>query len=124
MGFRKWKRNSHGEEETAERDGKDPEEKEKEKEEQSVGYSRIMSKPLQSDGGTICDDAEAFGDMLKNKFPLTWRAGLQNINLLPTSARRCKSRQLVNHIRETGFDAHFLNAVSYTHLTLPTICSV
>jgi hypothetical protein len=64
-----------------------------------------------SEGGITYDDAEAFGDLLKSKQLFMWRAGLQNINLLPASARHYKSRQLVNHIREAEFDVYFMNEV-------------
>jgi hypothetical protein len=88
-----------------------PKKKRKKKKNKASVIQELYQSHFTSDGGTIYDDAEAFGDILKNKFPFTWRAGLQNINLLPASARHYKSRQLVNHIREAGFDVHFLNEV-------------
>ena len=62
-------------------------------------------------GGLAYDDAEAFGDLLKNKPSFTWRAGFANVNLLPASARHYKSRQLVTHIREAAYDVFFMNEV-------------
>ena len=56
-------------------------------------------------------DAEAFADPMGRKPSQTFRIGFQNINLLPTSARHYKSRQLANHIREADYDIWMMNEI-------------
>jgi hypothetical protein len=56
-------------------------------------------------------DAEAFGDTIKTKLGNTVRVGLQNMQLLPESAKHYKSRQSVDHIKKGEFDLWLMNEV-------------
>jgi hypothetical protein len=64
-----------------------------------------------TEGGICQQDAEAFGDSMSKKLSHTFRCALQNIQMLPASARHYKSRQLVNHLREGKYDVVMLNEV-------------
>jgi hypothetical protein len=57
------------------------------------------------------DDSKAFADIMKTKPANTIRIALQNIQLLPENARHYKSRQLINHIRQSEVDAFMMNEV-------------
>jgi hypothetical protein len=57
------------------------------------------------------NDAEAFDNQLAPKPPQTFRATLQNVNILPESSRHYKSRQLINRIREGGYDLWMMSEV-------------
>lgn len=63
------------------------------------------------ESGLFIKDAEAFADPMGRKPSQTFRIGFQNINLLPTSARHYKSRQLANHIREGDYDIWMMNEI-------------
>lgn len=71
----------------------------------------LFQSHFASTGGIQHNDAEAFGDKMAQKKAQTIRVGMQNINLLPQSARNYKSRQLVNHIREGQYDVFLMNEV-------------
>jgi hypothetical protein len=64
-----------------------------------------------SQGGITYNDAEVFADTMIKKPPCTFRCGMQNIHLLPESARNYKSRQLVQHIRDAEYDVFCMNEV-------------
>ena len=81
------------------------------KKKNAVVQKELHQSHFAPDGGISYDDAEAFGDALTSKPALSWRAGLQNVNLLPTSARHHRSRQVINHIREAEHDVFFMNEV-------------
>jgi hypothetical protein len=59
------------------------------------------------------NDAEAFGNQHSSKPPQTFRVALQNVNILPESSRHYKSRQLINHIREGGYDLWMMSEVGF-----------
>jgi hypothetical protein len=53
-------------------------------------------------------DAEEFGDGQKTKGDNMVRIGLQNMQLLPESAKHYKSRQSVDHIQQREYDAFLM----------------
>ena len=83
--------------------------------------NELYQSHLLEDGGYIYNDAEASGDKMHKKNPLTIRCGLQNLNILPESARNYKSRQLMNHLREGEYDVFMTTEVGlYWHKLDPS----
>ena len=56
-------------------------------------------------------DAEAYGDKMLTKRENTVRVGLQNMQLLPESAKHYKSRQSIDHIHQGEYDLWLMNEI-------------
>jgi hypothetical protein len=80
---------------------KTPRRKRKKKEELVCEYFKSHHT---EDNGIYYNDAEASADKLAKKTAQTFRCGFQNVQMLPSSSRHYKNRQLINHIREGEYD--------------------
>jgi hypothetical protein len=85
--------------------------RQRKKKKKNLILKELLQSHITNDGNTIYNDAQVFGNKPLKKLPFTFPVGMQNVNMLPESARHYKSRQLVNHIREGEYDIFFMNEV-------------